>query len=302
MNTEFFLEFTVLADFESYGEAADQLLMSESALSRHIRALEDELGVRLFDRTSRKVRINDYGKIFLPYARKFLAMQQQYSHDLERAKHSRDTVFVCSFYYIDDFLFGFHTFDNNIGVTSITSGNDKSDRWPDLLRREDCELAFVIDPIDKEREFTIIPFETDYYAAVLPLSHPLAKRKSLSLSALSKENFISFKDIYGDRHLKELCRKAGFEPKITFNSDTGSAIASFVRDEMGVSILLKKTLSKMNVHGVVLVDFEPETQINVCICYRKTVELSKGAKKLLQFATGIWPEMKEKKPKVSVAP
>jgi DNA-binding transcriptional LysR family regulator len=294
MNTDFFLEFTVLADFGSYGEAADQLLMSESALSRHIRALEDELGVRLFDRTSRKVRINEYGKTFLPYARQFITMQEQYSHDLERAKHGGDTVFVCSFYYIDDFLFGFHTFDSSIGVTSINSGNNNSDKWPEFLRQEACELAFAIDPVDKENKLIIIPFETDYYAAVLPTSHPFARRKSLSLSELSGGNFISLKDTYSDWHLKELCRKSGFEPKIVFNTDTGSAIASFVRDRMGVSILQKKTLSKMNVHGVALVDLDPETKMNVCICYLKTAQLSKGAKRLLQFATETWPGMKLK--------
>jgi DNA-binding transcriptional LysR family regulator len=223
-------------------------------------------------------------------------MQEQYSHDLEKAKHGKDTVFVCSFYYIDDFLSAFHTFDGSIGVTSIaTGGNNIFDKWPGLLRHGACDLVFANDLVDKENEYTIIPFDTDYYVAVLPASHRFAGRKSLPLSALSGENFISLKETHSDRYLKELCRKSGFDPKIAFNSDTGSAIASFVRDGMGVSILLKKTLSKMNVHGVALVDLEPETKMNVCICYPKAAQLSKGAKKLVQFAEENWPGMKGKK-------
>ncbi|MDR3337619.1 MAG: LysR family transcriptional regulator [Treponema sp.] len=293
MNTEFFLEFTVLADFESYGEAADQLLMSESALSRHIRALEDELGVRLFDRTSRKVRINEYGKIFLPYARQFITMQHQYSRDLQRARHGKETVFIYSFYYIDDFLFKFHVFDDSISIISINEGSIFS-KWQDLLRLGSCELAFAINPDDNDNEFTLIPFETDRYVIVLPASHPLAARKSLLLSELSEESFISFTDIRSDRQLKELCRKSGFEPKIVFNTGPGSAIASFVSDGMGISILQKKSLSKMNAHGVAIVDLEPRESINVCICYPKAAKLAEGAKRLLQFATKNWPELKVK--------
>jgi DNA-binding transcriptional LysR family regulator len=296
MNTDLFLEFEVLAGLESYSEAADQLLMSESALSRHIRTLEDELGVRLFDRTSRKVHLNEYGKIFLPYARQFITMQHHYSHDLARARHGKDTIFICPFYYIDDFLLEFHAFDSNTGVTSVNSDNNKTDGWPELLRRGTCELAFAIDPVDSDDEFIIIPFETDCYAAVLPATHQLATRKSLSLTELSEENFISFKDnTFSDQRLKELCRKSSFEPNIIFNTDTGSAIASLVRDGVGVSILLKKTFSKRNVHGVALLDIEPQKNISVCICRLKTTSLSKGAERLLQFATKKWPELKAKK-------
>jgi DNA-binding transcriptional LysR family regulator len=296
MDTDFFLEFDVLAEFENYSEAAEQLLISESTLSRHIRSLEDELGIRLFDRTSRKVRINEYGKAFLPYARQFITMQHQYSHDIERIKNGKDTVFICSFYYIDDFLFEFHAFDSNTVVSSLSDDTGNFDRWPNFLQRGACELVFVINPVDKNNEFAIIPFETDYYVAVLPAAHPFASRKSLPLSELSGENFISFKNnTHSDRELKELCRKVGYTPKIVFNTDTGSAISSFVRDGLGISILLKKTLSKMNVHGVVLVDIEPEASINVCICYPKTAKLSKGAGRLLQFVTEKWPEVKGKK-------
>jgi DNA-binding transcriptional LysR family regulator len=292
MNTEYFLEFTALADFESYGEAADQLLMSESALSRHIRAMEDELGVRLFDRTSRKVRINEYGKIFLPYARQFITMQHQYSRDLGRARHGKETVFIYSFYYIDDFILEFHIFDGNISIISINDNNILG-KWQELLQLGSCELAFAINPVDKDNEFRIIPFETDCYVAVLPASHPLTVRKSLLLSELFEENFISFTDVRSDRQLKEMCRRSGFEPKIVFNTNPGSAIASFVRDRMGVSILLKKSISKMNAHGVALVDLEPEASINVCICYPKAAKLSEGAKRLLQFATENWPAVKK---------
>jgi DNA-binding transcriptional LysR family regulator len=296
MNTDFFLEFEILTNLESYSEAAEQLLISESTLSRHIKALEDELGVRLFDRTSRKVKLNDCGKIFLPYARQFISMQHQYYHDLARGKHGKDTVFIGAFYYIDDLLFLFHEFDTNTSISSVNISTNTIDQWPDFLRQNVCELVFAINPVDKNDEFMMVPFEKDYYVAVFPKSHPFSGRKSLALSELAGENFVSFKDdSFSDRQLKALCLKAGFEPNIIFNLDTGSAIASFIKGGIGVSILLRKALSKMNAGDVALVNLEPEINIQVDICYSKTATLSKGAQRLLQFASERWPVLKTKK-------
>jgi DNA-binding transcriptional LysR family regulator len=293
MDTEYFLEFQVLAELESYGQAAEQLLMSESALSRHIKSLETALGIRLFDRTSRKVRLNEYGKIFLPYARKFVTMQHQYFHELERAKRGKDIVFICSYYYIDDLLLKFHAIDSETVITSLNRDYIKQHNWQNILRQSECELVFAINPIDKDDDFIILPFETDQFVAILPTSHILASRKVLSLSELSGENFVSFKEnTNSDWSLKELCRKSGFEPTVVFNTDTGSAIASLVRDGLGVSILLRKTLSKMNINGIIMVELNPNVSINVCVCYLKTATLSKGAKKLLHFVTEEWPKIR----------
>jgi DNA-binding transcriptional LysR family regulator len=293
MDTEYFLEFQVLAELESYGQAAEQLLMSESTLSRHIKSLETALNIRLFDRTSRKVRLNEYGKIFLPYARNFVTMQHQYSHELERVRRGKAAVFICSYYYIDDLLFKFHAIHGEILITSLNKENIKQYKWQDILRQADCELVFAINPVDNDSDFIILPFETDHFVAVLPSSHPLSSQKSIPLPELSRENFISFKEnTNSDWQLKKLCRNSGFEPMVVFTTDTGSAIASCVRDGLGVSILLKKTLSKMNVSGVTLVELEPRASIDICICYLKTAALSNGAKMLLRFATEEWPNIK----------
>lgn len=293
MNTDYFLEFTVLAELENYAEAADRLSISESSLSRHIKALETELGVRLFDRTSRTVRINPYGKIFLPYANQFLDMQEKYTSEIAKTrKKAEKSVIISTAYYVDDFLAQFHLYHKDIRVISISNGQTV-DRSCDMLRQGMCELVFVIDPQDPGEEFEILPYTTDSYVAVLPTFHPLAKESSVPLSALSDEDYISFKDnSYSDVQLKELCRKSGFEPNITFTADVGSAIASFVRDGIGISLLLKHSISKNLPGGVALVDIEPEAKLNICICYMKNNKLSKPARQILEFTRNIWPDVK----------
>lgn len=66
MEIEYICEFVVLAETCNYMEAADRLFVSQSALSRHIKALEEDLQVQLFDRSTRKVSLSPFGSLFLP--------------------------------------------------------------------------------------------------------------------------------------------------------------------------------------------------------------------------------------------
>lgn len=67
MNTEYLKEFVVLAETKNFGKASDRLYMNQSTLSKHIKSLENELGINLFLRTTRRVELTNYGQTFLPY-------------------------------------------------------------------------------------------------------------------------------------------------------------------------------------------------------------------------------------------
>lgn len=69
MNTENLKEFIVLAETKNFWEASERLYMNQSTLSKHIKSLENDLGVALFTRTTRRVELTNYGEIFLPYAK-----------------------------------------------------------------------------------------------------------------------------------------------------------------------------------------------------------------------------------------
>jgi LysR family transcriptional regulator, transcription activator of glutamate synthase operon len=294
MDVYSFQEFLVLTEIKNFSEAADQLSVSESSLSRHIKALEKELGVSLFNRTSRSVELSQYGQIFLPYAMQFVKLQQNYTQQLkEVSEQYKTTIIVGTEYYINDLLFKFHTYNNSIAINSIDFGHGPHE-LSNMLRLGMCDLAFLINLEDPENEFVVLPFEVDRYIAVLPLSHPLRWRKVLALNELAKDDFISFKrKNFGDTGIKNLCRQAGFEPRIALTADVGSAIADLVKEGMGVSILQKKTLTKMNPGGIAMVDIEPESRINVYLCYRRNAKLSTATVSFIDYITQIWPTVKE---------
>lgn len=82
MEIKLLREFIVLAQSETFLKAADMLFISQPTLSRHIKNMETELGVSLFERTTRSFKLTKYGDMFLPYARKIVELYGQFSDEL----------------------------------------------------------------------------------------------------------------------------------------------------------------------------------------------------------------------------
>lgn len=289
-----FREFLVLANTRNYWKAAEELAVSESSLSRHIKALEQELGVCLFVRTSRSVELSAYGEILLPYAKQFVALEHRLNRQLQEAQErDKNTVVVGTAYYIDDLLAQFHLYNSRVAITSIHYVKETTSELTNLLRLGICELAFVLDPVESNQEFVALPYDTDRYVAVLPRSHRLARRPQIGLHELADDSFVSFKlNSQGDSSIRALCREAGFEPHIGFTADVGSAIAGFVAQGLGVSVLQKKTLAKMHPAGVVAVELEPPSIIHVSLCYRRAQLPSPAAQSLIDFIAEEWPRVR----------
>lgn len=297
MNLQYIEEFIELAELQSYGDVAAKLNISDSSLSRHIKALEEDVGVALFDRTSRSVKLNAYGQVFLPYAREFALLRERSLRELEDAKkRSRNTLRVGTHYYIDDLLARFHLHVPDISIPRIGNVSSTGELL-DLLRLGMCEIAFVNEPIDAGDEFVSIPYLTDHYVVILPAAHPFAKRPSLQLHELANEDFISFKTgTPGDARIRRLCHDAGFEPRIVFDGEVASKVAEFVNQGIGLSIVLKKSLQQTAPIGLCLVDIEPRVPVYVSLCYRRHAPLSAAAERFIEFVTVLWPTLQPSNP------
>ena len=87
MNIDYLKEFVVLADTGNFSRAADALFLSQSSLSKHIKAMEQELAIPLFRRTTRRLELTEDGMSFLTYARQISRLQYEYETAL---CHSRE--------------------------------------------------------------------------------------------------------------------------------------------------------------------------------------------------------------------
>ncbi|MGN1368834.1 MAG: LysR family transcriptional regulator, partial [Aristaeellaceae bacterium] len=190
MDIEYICEFVILSETCNYMEAADQLFISQSALSRHIKTLEESLGVQLLDRSTRKVSLSRFGMLFLPYARQILATRYEYETAIStalKAAHGNiriGAIPVMSHYHITDLILRFQK--ENPGISLDLIEGDTTDLTR-MLRSGQCDIAFVREGEDSTDEFNIIHHDTDQLAAFLRKDHPFASRQFIRIEHLRTE-------------------------------------------------------------------------------------------------------------------
>lgn len=281
MELEYIREFVALADTTNFSEAAELLFTTQSTLSKHIKRLELELGEPLFKRTSRHVELNQSGCLFLPYAKKMLQTQYEFTTAFyNQQKHVRGTLNIGSIpvmaqYHITDILVRFSKDNKNFSL-QVTEAESRD--LLTMLRKGTCELAFIRNVGEPSEEFAKLPFTSDSLAAILPVHHPLADRTALSFHDLQRENFLLLEPqslIYG--LCMDGCHQAGFAPNVTFTAQRIENILDLVVKGMGISLLMCKQTSYHQGADIRMIPIEPQITTHIGLYYKKNAALSPAA-------------------------
>lgn len=247
--------FVAAAEELHFGRAAQQLDMMPSALGRHVRLLEDDLGTRLLTRTTRSVALTEDGAAFLLEARELLAQADRLAASF-RAR-ARDRAATIRIGAIDSAAAGLlpallHDMRELQPAVAVQLVEDKTIRLLPRLLSGGLDLAFVRPPdrADKRLEFLMLFHET----AVVALSsrHPLADRASLTIADLADEPLI-VPERRSRPHSHDLTMKlfaeAGIRAHVVQVADEKQTIVNLVAAELGVAIVPKWT-SRMAARGV----------------------------------------------------
>ena len=287
METQYLKEFVQLAEKENFLEAAEDLFISQSSLSKHIKSLEKELGTTLFDRTTRKVKLSPYGSLLLPYAKQILRLQDEYAHAFAtQTAQNQHLIKLASIpsmpqYGITDYIVHFKQQHPQI---DFQIQQEVSSRLENLLREKKCDLAFIRELEDPHHEFHKLPFFTDHLTAVLPVNHPLAEAKRLSLTELKQDNFLLMPR--NSRPYKvciKACQASGFEPQVTFTTHNLENIIDLVTKGMGIALLMKQLacyLADKN-PAIRIIDIEPRIESHIALCCLAHTALSPQARDFL---------------------
>lgn len=293
MDTQRCREFVVLAQTCNYLQAADQLFISQSSLSKHIKALERELGVELFSRTTRRVQLTERGRVFLPFARKLAST----AHDAEvaladAADNDRRIIDIGSIpvmvpYGITALLHGFERNHKNVRLR-IAEGD--ADRLKAMLRNRELDLAFIREwdgnaNLDgDEAEFTTAEFAQDHLAAVLPSGHPLAMRQSIRLSELANDEFLLLPSgTVMDALIMDACAVEGFVPEVRYRGTRAENIIDLVSRGMGVSLLMRTPAAYLARTAVSIVELEEPIVTKVKVYRLRDREPSPDVRAFLDY-------------------
>jgi DNA-binding transcriptional LysR family regulator len=232
--------FRAVAKIEHFRKSAELLSISQPALSRSITKLEEELGVALFDRTGRSVRLNKFGRIFLKRVENGLKEISMGIQEINQLKNPYTGTVSLAFLQtlgitiLPEILGHFNKQYPHVEFQLYQ--NKIFDSIQLLLNRE-VDLC-LISKFDDHPNITWHPLMDEELFAYVPANHRLATRSSIALHELSEDDFISFKNELGMREIiNNFCEKAGFTPVIKFEGEDVPTLAGLVSAGLGVSIL-----------------------------------------------------------------
>lgn len=292
MDINLLQEFVVLAQSETFLKAADILYISQPTLSRHIKNLESELGVCLFERTTRSSKLTKYGYMLLPYAKQMVELHNQFRSELLIEKQEQHwalrigTVPAMAFYGITEVLTKFKEKYSDIKMDVIPSYTMSV---KNMLVRRDCEVAFVREQefeLEEENEDIVrLPLLTDYLVAVVPENHRLAQFESVHISEVKNEDILTIsKETIIYEIVSGACERAGFEPNLVLQDHNIDHIIDCVKLGMGVALLMDRHADKNRpqMKNMKVLPVLPTVATQLSLCYLKDANLSDAAQKFIQ--------------------
>lgn len=278
MKLEYLDEFLVLTRTGNFTVAAKNLQITQTALSRHIQQLEAELGVTLFERSTRKMKLTQLGKIFSKYAADSLEVHQEMMKVLESVRNEDIRYLTIATmrnfkpYKIDQLCMSFVKSHPTIMCNMVEA---EAENQKDRFANEECDIG-----IDSEMDLTCDHLQkgrivaTDTIVVLLPEDHILAKQDKVKLKQLTNERFImmpTYSSAY--RHSIRVCKKVGLRPKVIYTALREGDCVQMVSDGMGISLVprlpVEDVMKRNSLPHVAVRELDPPIQINITIRYRK---------------------------------
>lgn len=232
--------FLILARSLNYAQAAQELCISQSALSLAIKALEDELGGKLFKRNTRKVELTQEGLSLLPNARRLLAHWDEMQHDLkERFRLNRGVLSIASMPYMTHSFLprivgDFFQQHRNI---SLSINDITNETVIEKVKDGIFEVGICFEP-QFCGDLNFKPFFEEDFVAVLPKAHPLADAAALSWQQLCAYPFITLQQPSVVRFmLDDFCKKNDIVLDVKVECHQITSISQFVACDVGVSVI-----------------------------------------------------------------
>ena len=266
--------FVSVAEALSFTKAAEKLHTAQPSLTRQIKDLEEELGVRLLNRTKQQVTLTDEGRSFLADAKRLLALAAKTIESVRRL-HSGEARalnigYVSNLFYdlLPKTLASFHESFPAVSVNLFDLSCGEQFR---ALEDGKLDLGFVglHEPIARRGlEFqTIASYKT---VVALPNDNPLKDKTTVDLKALAPMFFIGMSEASypGYREwLTTTCERAGFTPKVLQDVDLERTMIHAVAAGLGVA-LVPEQLRKLEHENVVFRPLSPTVGTEGCVAWR----------------------------------
>ena len=267
MNYNYLRYFSVLAELEHYTLAAARLEISQPSLSSAIRNLEDDLGVKLFEKVGRNIRLTEEGRFF---QKKVDAAMEELSSATEALISSRENApIMIRLGFVSGALQGAiakqmaqYRKSNDRLRFHITEGSAKD--LMDLLHQERLDMA-IVDVTSRDRSLHFHKLRQRSFYVAVPMGHPLTGQKSVHVADLTSYPQIGFSHSM-DRNFEDWASHPDVRQNFICQVNTVSSALELVSAGLGVTTIPGECLSPVD--GIVYILLENRHQaLYSCIVY-----------------------------------
>ena len=265
MELRHFKYFRAVAEERSFSHAAKRLFISQPAVSRAIREIEETLGTKLFRRSPEGISLTFAGEQFLSYARKIVELAEESIKIISPVNRENNTVHMG---FIPASLVSFvnqmlkrirRSLPNiTIKIHEMSPGDQIVQ-----LRKGNLDIALVGTPCGIVRdEFETMKLRELPQQVILNANHRLANHTSISLAALKDERFVGFnEDKFPGRNqlIQRACKLAGFNPNFGLQVESLLVLLGIVGSEEGISIVPSE-VSSLPHPGVVFLSIQEQVE------------------------------------------
>jgi DNA-binding transcriptional LysR family regulator len=278
--------FIEVAKHKSITKAAENMHISQPALSKTLRALEDELGMTLIIRTNKTSDLTDAGKVVLEYALRMTVLVDEMKTTLiDMTNLSRGQIniglppFIGSLFFPRVMAKFHHAFPNiELNITEYGGA-----RVVKSVEEGEFELGVAVLPID-EQQFSVYPIVEEEMRLVVYKDHHLSDRVEVELKELRDEEFIFYHEEFA---LNQIMRNhfiaAGFEPKILFKSSQWDLMTEMVAANLGITILPQSICNRAFNSDLKVIKLQDNIMWRLAVITKKDRYISNAGRTFIDF-------------------
>lgn len=286
--------FIAVAEELHFRRAAERLRLAQPGLTRQIQALERQLGVRLLERSQRRVQLTAAGAALLEEGRRAVEQLRQaveIARRTGRGELGRLTIASIGSAIHDVLPELLREFGARHPAVEVTLREMSTPMQAEAIRRGEVDLGFLRLPADTSGlvERTV---RVESMAVMVPREHPLARLERIPLTALGEEPMIVFpaapRPSWADIVI-DACRQAGFEPRIVQQAIESAAVVSFVAAGIGIAVVPEglRVLVRPEVAYRMVMPPAPTTRLALV---RRPGEVAPAARGFLEILDERWPD------------
>ncbi len=266
--------FTTLAEELHYGRAAGRLYIAQPALSKQIASLERELGVKLFDRTRRRVELTPSGALLLPEAQRLVELSTRFT---QNARRVRDGL-------IGTLRLGYTGPVAESALPQLLRLHHR--RYPDMIMSlREATTQVVLDDVrdgvfdaaflrvtSTETDLEVLEVRREPAILAVPQDHPFYAREQVRFAELRDQPLVMMtRDVEPQLydHAIALCAAAGFSPSIVHEADSVQTTLSMVASGLGLAVVTAsaRLTARAGVNYLPLV--EPTPSVTLSLAHRR---------------------------------